>query len=95
VVECGGLENRYGPFWSIEGSNPSPSAGSAKFGLAERDSLAALMLSTPALNRPEAAWAAGDWRLLAHQWRMRRDNAGFQGAPSPTPSRAIWDPLPL
>jgi hypothetical protein len=26
VVECGGLENRYGPFWSIEGSNPSPSA---------------------------------------------------------------------
>ena len=25
MVECGGLENRYGPFWSIEGSNPSPS----------------------------------------------------------------------
>jgi hypothetical protein len=29
VVECGGLENRYGPFWSIEGSNPSPSARQA------------------------------------------------------------------
>ena len=28
VVECGGLENRYGPDWSIEGSNPSPSADS-------------------------------------------------------------------
>ena len=26
VVECGGLENRYGRFTSIEGSNPSPSA---------------------------------------------------------------------
>ena len=26
MVECGGLENRYGRFTSIEGSNPSPSA---------------------------------------------------------------------
>src|SRR5215210_3575819 len=26
VTDCGGLENRYGPDWSIEGSNPSPSA---------------------------------------------------------------------
>jgi hypothetical protein len=30
VVECGGLENRYGRFTSIEGSNPSPSASRAK-----------------------------------------------------------------
>jgi hypothetical protein len=28
VVECGGLENRYGPFRSIVGSNPTPSARS-------------------------------------------------------------------
>jgi hypothetical protein len=31
VVECGGLENRYGRFTSIEGSNPSPSAVEPKY----------------------------------------------------------------
>jgi integrase len=29
VVECGGLENRFGPFRSDEGSNPSPSASAS------------------------------------------------------------------
>ena len=30
MVECGGLENRYGRISSIEGSNPSPSADRAR-----------------------------------------------------------------
>jgi hypothetical protein len=38
VVECGGLENRYGPFRSIEGSNPSPSALRARCRMATRHS---------------------------------------------------------
>jgi hypothetical protein len=30
ATHCGGLENRYGPDRSIEGSNPSPSAATSE-----------------------------------------------------------------
>jgi hypothetical protein len=62
VVECGGLENRFGPFRSDEGSNPSPSACRA-----EDQGLVIVTDSPWALHGLLTAWLLASPEYFARQ----------------------------
>ncbi len=68
AVECGGLENRFGSYWSDEGSNPSPSASF--------DSSEPRPRAIEASSASSPTWSTGPGLSSL----AGREHAGFRGA---------------
>jgi len=85
VSDCGGPENRYGPDWSIEGSNPSPflKLGTAR-GTSALQSNGLLVRPQP----PDATWDQETRWADSGPQAVNRDAAGRE-------QLAAKDGLPL